>query len=433
MRAPLFLFRSFGSTSKIIEADVSVIHTKRVEQVEDGLGHHRRTAEVVLDILGSVMLLEVGVAHDRSDEARGVLDTQLVGLRVRTIQREVEMEVGELLLQREEILEEEDFVDSTSTVEIVHLTVAALAGLEHVHDLRTQRSHTGSTTDPDHLLLAVINRTELTVRTAHANFIPRFEREDIGRSDTAGYIHELRTIRALLFGFERRRGDTHGKGDDIALVGIVSHGVRTYGCLGVLLFEFEQAELLPSGQVEIADERLIHVAVVVDIVLRDDDLCVRTRFEVHVLARRQLYLELLDEGSDVLVRDDFALPFLDTQNRLIDLHGDVFFHFDLATQTPSFFLLFAREMDGLGRQNLAATGEYLALTLTARALTAASRGQVNTGFAVLVEERTSGCHVIDLVAVDGNFDVTGGNEVFLSHQEDSHEQEDHNEEHSYSI
>ena len=44
MRAPLFLFRSFGSTSKIIEADVRVINAQRVEQVEDGLGHHRRTS-----------------------------------------------------------------------------------------------------------------------------------------------------------------------------------------------------------------------------------------------------------------------------------------------------------------------------------------------------------------------------------------------------
>ena len=48
MRAPLFLFRSFGSTSKVIEADVCVIDAQRVEQVEDGLRHHRRTAALAL-------------------------------------------------------------------------------------------------------------------------------------------------------------------------------------------------------------------------------------------------------------------------------------------------------------------------------------------------------------------------------------------------
>ena len=311
------------------------------------------------------MLLEVGVAHNRSDEARGVLDTELVCLRVRTVQRQVEMEVRELLLQSEEIVEEEDFVDSTCAVEIVHLTVTAVAGLQHVHDLCTERCHTGTTTNPDHLLLTIVNRTELTVRTAHAHLVARFEREDIRGSDTAGYVHELRSVGALLFRFERRCSDTDGEGDDVALVGVVSHRISTHGSLGVLLFEFEQPELLPSRQIEVTDERFIHVAVVVDVVLRDDDLCVRTRLEVHVLARRQLHLELFDEGSDVLVGDNLAFPFLDAQNSLIDLHGDIFFHFDLATQTPALFLLFAGEMDGLGRQDLAASGEDLALTLSA--------------------------------------------------------------------
>ena len=65
-------------STEVIEADVCVIDAQRVEQVEDGLRHHRRNVlplkreewppprRVILDILGSVMLLEVGVAHDRS-------------------------------------------------------------------------------------------------------------------------------------------------------------------------------------------------------------------------------------------------------------------------------------------------------------------------------------------------------------------------------
>ena len=55
-----------GLSTKIVEADVLIFYTQRVEQVEDGLGHHRRTAEVVLDVLGGVMLLEVGVASHAS-------------------------------------------------------------------------------------------------------------------------------------------------------------------------------------------------------------------------------------------------------------------------------------------------------------------------------------------------------------------------------
>ncbi|MBP5476291.1 MAG: hypothetical protein J6Y00_01200, partial [Paludibacteraceae bacterium] len=57
-------------SSEVIEADVLIIHTQRVQEVKHRLRHHSRTAVVVLNILGSVMLLEVGVAHDRSDEAR---------------------------------------------------------------------------------------------------------------------------------------------------------------------------------------------------------------------------------------------------------------------------------------------------------------------------------------------------------------------------
>ena len=34
-----------------------------MQEIEDGLGHHRRYIAVVLDILGSIMLLEVGVAR----------------------------------------------------------------------------------------------------------------------------------------------------------------------------------------------------------------------------------------------------------------------------------------------------------------------------------------------------------------------------------
>ena len=35
-------------TSEIIEADVCIIDAQRVEQVEDGLRHHRRTAALAL-------------------------------------------------------------------------------------------------------------------------------------------------------------------------------------------------------------------------------------------------------------------------------------------------------------------------------------------------------------------------------------------------
>ena len=71
--------------SEVIEADICVINAQRVEQVEDGLSHHRRTAEVVLDVFWSVVLLQIGVAQDWSNEASGIFNTQSVCLRIWTV------------------------------------------------------------------------------------------------------------------------------------------------------------------------------------------------------------------------------------------------------------------------------------------------------------------------------------------------------------
>ena len=44
-----------------------------MQEIKHSLGHHRKAAQVVLDVLWSVVLLEVGVAHHWSNEARSVL------------------------------------------------------------------------------------------------------------------------------------------------------------------------------------------------------------------------------------------------------------------------------------------------------------------------------------------------------------------------
>ena len=124
-------------SAKIIKHDHVVLNAQRVEQIKHCLGHHWRAAEVVLDVLWSVVLLEVGVAHHRSNEARSVLYTQCVRLWIWTVQCQVEMEVRILLLQCQEVLQEEYLVDSTSTIEIVHLAVIGRKGLKHVHHKST--------------------------------------------------------------------------------------------------------------------------------------------------------------------------------------------------------------------------------------------------------------------------------------------------------
>ena len=84
------------------------------------------------------MLLEVGVAHHWSNEARSVLYTQCISLRIWTVQCQVEVEVRELLLQLQEVLQEEYLVNSTSAIEVVHLAIGSLT-LFKLNDGRNDR------------------------------------------------------------------------------------------------------------------------------------------------------------------------------------------------------------------------------------------------------------------------------------------------------
>ena len=126
------------------------------------------------------MLLEVGVAEHVCDESRVVLHAERVRLLVWEVECEVEVEVRIFLLEFEEVLHEEHLVDSACSVEIVHFAVACVKCLEHVHDLCTERSHTGTTTNPDHLALGVEHRCKFSVRSAHHALVAWFEAEDVG-------------------------------------------------------------------------------------------------------------------------------------------------------------------------------------------------------------------------------------------------------------
>ena len=91
----------------------------------------------------------------------------------------MELEVGELFFELQEIVKIEHFVESTCSVEIIHRAVGSLQRLKQPHYLRTQRGHAGTAAYPHHLLLAVSYGVEVAVRTAHQHLIARFQSEDI--------------------------------------------------------------------------------------------------------------------------------------------------------------------------------------------------------------------------------------------------------------
>ena len=59
-------------SSEVIVHDALGLYTEGVEHGDYCLRHRTGTAHVVLDVLGSLVVLQVGFEHDLMDEARGV-------------------------------------------------------------------------------------------------------------------------------------------------------------------------------------------------------------------------------------------------------------------------------------------------------------------------------------------------------------------------
>ena len=97
-----------------------------------------------------------------------------------------------------------------------------------------------------------------------------------------------------------------------------------------------------------------------------------------MLALGQCHDELLDEGSDVLIGDNLAFPFLHAQYAFGHLDGHIAFYFNLTAQTPVVLLLLAAEVRYFGRQDFATSFNDLALALSARTLATAGRRQEDT-------------------------------------------------------
>lgn len=165
--------------AEVVIHDAGVLNAETLKHGDDGLGHRAGATHVVLDVLRGVVVLEVGGVHDVVDEARRIADASRVGGRVGPVESQVEVEVGILLFEVEEVGEVEDLVEGASAIEIVHLPVRGVERLGHVHNLRTQRGHAGTATDPNHLPLGVEVRMEIAIGAAHQDLVARLEREDV--------------------------------------------------------------------------------------------------------------------------------------------------------------------------------------------------------------------------------------------------------------
>ena len=155
---------------------------------------------------------------------------------------------------------------------------------------------------------------------------------------------------------------------------MVSHRVCTEGILGVFGNQIPHLKLIPRGTEALVD---IHIRELNLVVLGHVDLDITTALEVQGLTLGEFHNELLHEGRNATVRDNLALPFLNTQNAIGNLDFHILLNLHLATQTPVLFLLTTSEEVNLGRQNIATALHNLATAHTTRATATTSRRKEN--------------------------------------------------------
>ena len=254
---------------------------------------------------------------------------------------------------------------------------------------------------------------EVAEGAAHDDLVAGLQREDVAAGDARVHLHET-----ALVGLERWRGNAHGEHEHVALGGIVGHGVGTDGGLGVLALQVEHLEFLPAGHI-LGTNELAVVVVVVDAVEGWNlDLSIRARDEVHVLARRQLHLKLLDKRGHVLVADDGALVLLHAEDALVNVDAHIALHLALAPQSPVGFDLLAGEVGLLRVEDLSPTLQHLHLALSAAGLSTACRGQEDAALVECGHEVVALRHVEHLVAIHRDVHIAAGREIVLSHQQD---------------
>ena len=103
--------------AKIVERDVLGFHAQVVQHLEHRRVHHRRSADVILNVLGGGMLTQVVFQQDLVNET---LVPGPIILWEWFRKSNVELEVGEFLFDCPKVIHVEKFPHTPSTVPICH-------------------------------------------------------------------------------------------------------------------------------------------------------------------------------------------------------------------------------------------------------------------------------------------------------------------------
>ncbi len=154
---------------------------------------------------------------------------------------------------------------------------------------------------------------------------------------------------------------------------MVCHGVGPEDFLIVFHLQAPKPKFVPVSVILFLDNHVF----VVHLQWRYVDLNVAARLKVEDFSFGEFYYELLDEGGNVVVTNHFALPFLDAKDLFIDMNLHVLFDLDLASEAPVFAGFLAGQVVHFGRQDIAATFEYLAPAHGAGTAATTGRGEEN--------------------------------------------------------
>ena len=97
----------FGLSTKVVKENILRGNTKTVEHIYDSRCQHRRSTHQVEVALGLVVCLQIVLVQYVVNETYLVLNTCCICCGIGTVQSQVELEVGELLLDSSEILQVE--------------------------------------------------------------------------------------------------------------------------------------------------------------------------------------------------------------------------------------------------------------------------------------------------------------------------------------
>ena len=83
----------FVLSAKVIVHDAFRLNAKRIEHLNNSIRHGARTAHVVLDIFGCLVILQIGVIHHLMDETWCVLHACCICSWIGTVEGKMEVEV----------------------------------------------------------------------------------------------------------------------------------------------------------------------------------------------------------------------------------------------------------------------------------------------------------------------------------------------------